>query len=690
MVEKNENSEKDAPKKVAVKKAALKKVVEKQETAKKEPAKKEPSKKLVEKKETAKKETVKKETAKKVVTPKVEPKKPVSIQLIFQAPDLPTPKVNLRSGKLAEEETAEAPKRPAPTRTRQRTKPETASNQKNTEEPAEEKDSGSTRVAAKRQRRKDSRDTGRRRTAVTESEFLARRESVDRRMIVREKDARVQIGVLEDGLLVEHYVAESQGGSLIGNVYLGKVQNVLPSMEAAFVDIGRGRNAVLYSGEVDWDAAETGNQPRRIELALKSGDQVLVQVTKDPVGQKGARLTSQISLPGRFLVYVPGGNMSGISRKLPEGERQRLKQILKHALPEDAGVIVRTAAEGATEDQLTLDVERLKMQWENINSEVAKGKAPTLLHSEPDLLVKIIRDVFNEDFTELVVSGEESLATIRQYLESVAPELIERLIEYASEEDVFDSHRLGDQIIKALDRKVFLPSGGSLVIDRTEAMTVVDVNTGKFIGSGGNLEETVTKNNLEAAEELVRQLRLRDIGGIVVVDFIDMIQESNQELVRRRLLECLSRDRTKNQVGEITSLGLVQMTRKKIGLGLLETFSEPCDSCAGRGVVVHDEPRFRMPEVSENKRSKKKEKPKPTVVKKIVTAEQADAFKNVVNQIASAGHSSDEALLESKKEAEGKTELLNAVLDSLPEAQNTPKPKRRRATSAGKLVKTSE
>jgi ribonuclease E len=685
VAEKNENSEKDAPKKVAVKKAAVKKVAEKKEPAKKEPAKKEPSKKLVEKKEP-----VKKETAKKVVTPKVEPKKPVSIQLIFQAPDLPTPKVNLRSGKLAEEETAEAPKRPAPTRTRQRTKPETANNQKNTEEPAEEKDSGSTRVAAKRQRRKDSRDTGRRRTAVTESEFLARRESVDRRMIVREKDARVQIGVLEDGLLVEHYVAESQGGSLIGNVYLGKVQNVLPSMEAAFVDIGRGRNAVLYSGEVDWDAAETGNQPRRIELALKSGDQVLVQVTKDPVGQKGARLTSQISLPGRFLVYVPGGNMSGISRKLPEGERQRLKQILKHALPEDAGVIVRTAAEGATEDQLTLDVERLKMQWENINSEVAKGKAPTLLHSEPDLLVKIIRDVFNEDFTELVVSGEESLATIRQYLESVAPELIERLIEYASEEDVFDSHRLGDQIIKALDRKVFLPSGGSLVIDRTEAMTVVDVNTGKFIGSGGNLEETVTKNNLEAAEELVRQLRLRDIGGIVVVDFIDMIQESNQELVRRRLLECLSRDRTKNQVGEITSLGLVQMTRKKIGLGLLETFSEPCDSCAGRGVVVHDEPRFRMPEVSENKRSKKKEKPKPTVVKKIVTAEQADAFKNVVNQIASAGHSSDEALLESKKEAEGKTELLNAVLDSLPEAQNTPKPKRRRATSAGKLVKTSE
>jgi ribonuclease E len=679
VADKKEIPEKAVPKKPAVKKAA--------------------DEKTVDKKIVVKKPAVKKEAAAKVVAKKDEPKKPLSMQLIFQAPDLPTPKVNPRSGKLAEEENVEAPTRsastrPAPSRTRQRNKPEGEAKQntaQNTaDEPAEEKESGSTRVAAKRQRRKDSRDTGRRRTAVTESEFLARRESVDRRMVVREKDARVQIGVLEDGLLVEHYVAESQGGSLIGNVYLGKVQNVLPSMEAAFVDIGRGRNAVLYSGEVDWDAAETGNQPRRIELALKSGDQVLVQVTKDPVGQKGARLTSQISLPGRFLVYVPGGNMSGISRKLPEGERQRLKQILKHSLPEDAGVIVRTAAEGATEDQLTLDVERLKMQWENINSEVAKGKAPTLLHSEPDLLVKIIRDVFNEDFAELVVSGEESLETIRQYLESVAPELIERLVQYASGDDVFDNYRLGDQIIKALDRKVFLPSGGSLVIDRTEAMTVVDVNTGKFIGSGGNLEETVTKNNLEAAEELVRQLRLRDIGGIVVVDFIDMIQESNQEMVRRRLLECLSRDRTKNQVGEITSLGLVQMTRKKIGLGLLETFSEPCDCCAGRGVVVHDEPRFRMPEVSENKRTKKKEKTKPTVVKKIVTAEQADAFKSVVSQIASAGHSSDESVLQAKKEPEGKTEILNAVLDSLPDAENVPKPKRRRATSAGKLSITTE
>ncbi len=603
---------------------------------------------------------------------KEEPAKPAAIQLIFQAPDLPTPKVNPRSGKLAAEEDTPAPKKErvvkekAPKEKPQREKPE-----------PEEKESGSTRVDAKRSRRRDTRDNSRRRSSVTESEFLARRESVERTMVVRDKDGRIQIGVLEDGLLVEHYVAQSQGGSLIGNVYLGKVQNVLPSMEAAFVDIGKGRNAVLYSGEVDWEAAETGNQPRRIELALKSGDQVLVQVTKDPVGQKGARLTSQVSLPGRFLVYVPGGNMSGISRKLPESERQRLKQILKTALPEDAGVIVRTAAEGASEDQLIHDVERLKAQWETI-SEKAKGKAPALLHSEPDLLVKIIRDVFNEDFQSLVVSGETAMATIKDYLESVAPDLVERLSAYTLEEDVFDHYRLGDQIAKALERKVYLPSGGSLVIDRTEAMTVVDVNTGKFIGSGGNLEETVTKNNLEAAEELVRQLRLRDIGGIVVVDFIDMIQESNQEMVRRRLLECLSRDRTKNQVSEITSLGLVQMTRKKIGVGLLETFGETCECCGGRGLVVHDEPRFKMPEEQKSQKQSKKKKDKPEVVKKVVTPEQADAFKNVVNKIAQAAVAEEEP---KAKEPEGKTELLNLVLESLPEPEAKAKPRRRRVSA---------
>jgi ribonuclease E len=449
---------------------------------------------------------------------------------------------------------------------------------------------GSTRLEAKKQRRRDGRDAGRRRPVVTEAEFLARRESVDRKMVVRAKNGRTQIGVLEDGVLVEHYVARNQDASLIGNVYLGRVQNVLPSMEAAFVDIGRGRNAVLYSGEVDWDGVETGNQPRRIELALKPGDRVLVQVTKDPIGHKGARLTSQISLPGRYLVYVPGGSMNGISRKLPDNERARLKRILKEVLPESSGVIVRTAAEGATEDQLTRDVQRLTAQWEHVQKQVENQQAPALLHAEPDLLVKIVRDVFNEDFTKMLIQGEESQQTIRAYLESVAPDLLERTEAYEDETDPFDAFRITEQIEKALDRKVWLPSGGSLVIDRTEAMTVVDVNTGKFVGSGGNLEETVTKNNLEAAEEIVRQLRLRDIGGIIVVDFIDMVLESNRDLVLRRLIECLSRDRTKHQVAEVTSLGLVQMTRKKLGLGLLETFSENCEVCAGRGVIVHHDP----------------------------------------------------------------------------------------------------
>ncbi|MFC4225332.1 Rne/Rng family ribonuclease [Lysinibacter cavernae] len=449
---------------------------------------------------------------------------------------------------------------------------------------------GSTRLEAKKQRRRDGREAGRRRSVITESEFLARRESVDRVMVVRSKNDRIQIGVLEDGILAEHYVARSQEGSLIGNVYLGRVQNVLPSMEAAFVDIGRGRNAVLYSGEVDWDAVETGNQPRKIEFALKAGDTVLVQVTKDPVGHKGARLTSQISLPGRYLVYVPNGSMNGISRKLPDTERARLKKILKEVLPDNAGVIVRTAAEGASEEQLTLDVTRLTKQWESISAQVAGGQAPQLLHGEPDMLIKIVRDVFNEDFTKMVISGDDAQSTIQTYLEQVAPDLVERVERYEGTRDLFDEYRISEQISKALDRKVWLPSGGSLVIDRTEAMTVIDVNTGKFVGSGGNLEETVTKNNLEAAEEVVRQLRLRDIGGIIVVDFIDMVLESNRDLVLRRMVECLSRDRTKHQVAEVTSLGLVQMTRKKLGLGLLESFSEPCEVCAGRGIVIHHEP----------------------------------------------------------------------------------------------------
>lgn len=452
---------------------------------------------------------------------------------------------------------------------------------------------GSTRLEAKKQRRRDGREAGRKRTVVTESEFLARREAVDRVMVVRQKDDRIQIGVLEDNVLVEHYVARSSEVSLIGNVYLGRVQNVLPSMEAAFVDIGRGRNAVLYSGEVDWSELDGGNTARKIEHALKPGDQVLVQVTKDPVGHKGARLTSQISLPGRYLVYVPNGSMNGISRKLPDTERARLKKILKEILPENAGVIVRTAAEGASEEQLTLDVARLTKQWDAIQLAVEKGSAPAMLHSEPDMLIKIVRDVFNEDFQKIVIAGAETHEIITQYLNQVAPDLTDRVEQYGETGDVFDKYRISEQIVKALDRKVWLPSGGSLVIDRTEAMTVVDVNTGKFVGSGGNLEETVTKNNLEAAEEIVRQLRLRDIGGIIVVDFIDMVLESNRDLVLRRMVECLSRDRTKHQVAEVTSLGLVQMTRKKLGLGLIESFSEPCEACAGRGIVIYHDPVFK-------------------------------------------------------------------------------------------------
>ncbi|MFJ6026401.1 Rne/Rng family ribonuclease [Pseudarthrobacter sp. NPDC092424] len=451
---------------------------------------------------------------------------------------------------------------------------------------------GSTRLEAKKQRRRESRDTGRRRTVITEAEFLARRESVDRQMIVRQRDDRIQIGVLEDGVLAEHFVSKTQQDSLIGNVYLGKVQNVLPSMEAAFVDIGRGRNAVLYAGEVNWDAVNLEGKQRRIENALKSGDTVLVQVTKDPVGHKGARLTSQISLPGRYLVYVPGGSMTGISRKLPDVERNRLKRILKDRLPEHAGVIVRTAAEGASEEELTHDINRLRAQWEGIESQSRSTKilAPELLYGEPDLTIKVVRDVFNEDFSKLIVSGEEAWDTIEAYVTYVAPDLVGRLEKWTQDQDIFSAWRIDEQIHKALERKVFLPSGGSLVIDRTEAMTVVDVNTGKFTGSGGNLEETVTKNNLEAAEEVVRQLRLRDIGGIIVIDFIDMVLESNRDLVLRRLVECLGRDRTKHQVAEVTSLGLVQMTRKRMGTGLLEVFGEQCEACAGRGMITHDDP----------------------------------------------------------------------------------------------------
>jgi ribonuclease E len=455
--------------------------------------------------------------------------------------------------------------------------------------------SGSTRLEAKKQRRREGREAGRRRAPiVSEAEFLARRESVNRVMAIRQKGDITQIAVLEDNVLVEHYVARESQTSLIGNVYLGRVQNVLPSMEAAFIDIGKGRNAVLYAGEVNWSAlGHKEGSPRKIESVLSSGQMILVQVTKDPIGHKGARLTSQVSLAGRFLVYVPDGTTSGISRKLPDTERNRLKTLLKDIVPDTAGVIVRTAAEGAAEDELTRDVERLKARWEDIEKKAAnKGSGAQLLYGEPDLTLKVVRDLFTEDFARLVIEGDDAWETVQSYVVHVAPDLEERLERYqpTKGQDVFAAFRIEEQIKKGLDRKVWLPSGGSLVIDRTEAMTVVDVNTGKFTGSGGNLEETVTKNNLEAAEEIVRQLRLRDIGGIIVVDFIDMVLESNRDLVLRRLVECLGRDRTRHQVAEVTSLGLVQMTRKRIGTGLLESFSHDCPTCHGRGVVVEEAP----------------------------------------------------------------------------------------------------
>ncbi len=469
--------------------------------------------------------------------------------------------------------------------------------------------SGSTRLEAKRQRRRDGRDAGRRRPPIlSEAEFLARREAVERVMVVRDKvrteppheGARyTQIAVLEDGVVVEHFVTSAASASLVGNIYLGIVQNVLPSMEAAFVDIGRGRNGVLYAGEVNWEAAGLGGANRKIEQALKPGDYVVVQVSKDPVGHKGARLTTQVSLAGRYLVYVPGASSTGISRKLPDTERQRLKEILREVVPADAGVIIRTASEGVKEEDIRGDVTRLQERWAEIDTRAAeiaekKAGAAIALYEEPDVLVKVIRDLFNEDFSGLIVSGDDAWVTINEYVSSVAPELVSKLTKYepATETgpDVFAVHRIDEQLAKAMDRKVWLPSGGTLVIERTEAMTVVDVNTGKFTGAGGNLEQTVTKNNLEAAEEIVRQLRLRDIGGIVVIDFIDMVLESNRDLVLRRLTEALARDRTRHQVSEVTSLGLVQLTRKRLGTGLVEAFSTTCTQCAGRGIVLHTDP----------------------------------------------------------------------------------------------------
>ncbi|MCZ9296748.1 translation initiation factor IF-2 N-terminal domain-containing protein [Corynebacterium yonathiae] len=476
---------------------------------------------------------------------------------------------------------------------------------------------GSTRIEAQKRRRAELREKGRNRQhIVSQAEFLARREAVERTMVVRDKEREdgagiiTQVGVLEDDLLVEHFVTTESQASLIGNIYLGRVQNVLPSMEAAFVDIGQGRNGVLYAGEIDWRKTKLHGRARKVENALKSGDQVLVQVAKDPIGHKGARLTTQISLAGRYLVYVPGGRSAGISRKLPAPERKRLKDILGRVVPGDGGAIIRTAAENVPEEAIATDVNRLHNRWEDIiahakKEKSSKGAKPVTMYEEPNMLIKVVRDLFNEDFTELIVDGKRSFNTVRAYVDSMAPDLADRVVRYRAKDhggqDAFEAYRIDEQLHKALSRKVWLPSGGTLVIDRTEAMTVIDVNTGKFTGSGGNLEETVTRNNLEAAEEIVRQMRLRDLGGMIVVDFIDMVLPENQDLVLRRLKEALGRDRTRHQVSEVTSLGLVQMTRKRLGTGLVETFSTECECCNGRGIIIHQYP---VDEAEEDQRSK--------------------------------------------------------------------------------------
>ena len=456
---------------------------------------------------------------------------------------------------------------------------------------------GSTRLEAKKQRRRDNRRERSRQSQIMEQDFLARRENVERLMVVREREHHTQISVVEDNVLVEHYVSDIQEVQTVGNVYLGRVQNVLPSMEAAFVDIGQARNGVLYAGEVNWDAARLEGQPRRIELAFKSGDPVLVQVTKDPIGHKGARLTSQVTLAGRFLVLVPSGGMTGVSRKLSERERSRLKNIVSKIAPKDMGVIIRTAAEGASEEAIVKDLESLVRQWERINAkreEFWHGKRPKLLQGEPDVAIRVVRDIFNDDFTKLIVEGDKVYDRIEEYLDTMAPDLKDKLEKWdpADHEgrDVFDKWSIDSQLRKGMERQVYLPSGGSIVIDRTEAMTTIDVNTGRFIGRGKSLEETVTRCNLEASEEIARQLRLRDIGGMVMIDYVDMVMPANRDLVLRRLVECLARDRTKHQVAEVTSLGLVQMTRKRIGQGLVEAFSEECPTCKGRGFILHDKP----------------------------------------------------------------------------------------------------
>src|SRR6266516_4622374 len=444
------------------------------------------------------------------------------------------------------------------------------------------------RARGVRQSQGPDRGRRRRRGGLTEDQKRVLREGPERRMLVTEGAERTQIGVIEGSTLVEHYVTRKTGRSMVGNIYLGRVQNVLPGMEAAFVDIGKGRNAVLYAGEVNYNEEDLDGEAPRIEKALKPGQAILVQVTKDPIGAKGARLTTQVSLAGRYLVLQPEDSTFGISRRLPEPERVRLREILKEVRPKGLGLIVRTAAEGATADDLRADLARLQTRWETIERKAKKASPPAVIYQEPELVVRVIRDIFSPDFVELVVDAPGLYERVKAYLEEVAPDLLPKVGAHDGRLPLFEQYRVTEQIHKALERKVWLPSGGSLVIDQTEAMTVVDVNTGKYVGKS-NLEETVVATNLEAAEEIVRQLRLRDIGGIIIIDFIDMLFEKNQHAVVERLRSALARDKTKSQVMEVSSLGLVQMTRKRVSGGLLDSFSETCPACEGRGLVITHE-----------------------------------------------------------------------------------------------------
>jgi ribonuclease E len=433
-----------------------------------------------------------------------------------------------------------------------------------------------------------------------EAELIARRRGKERDgrplgrylMCVHVRNDLTQVALLEGRSLIEHYVSRPADdvSQIHGNIYLGKVQNVLPGMEAAFVDIATPKNAVLYRGDVQFDkedVVEQGPEPR-IEHVLRRGQLILCQVTKNPIGEKGARLTQEVSLPGRFVVLIPDSKTYGISKRLPEGERRRLRTVLDRVKPEQHGLIVRTAAENATEHELATDMKQLVARWESIKEQAAKTTQPSLLYREPSLAVRVIREEFSSDYRGIVIDDRALFEEVREYILDFNPEFVDR-VEYWDEKEqgfpLFEQHRVVEQLRKALERKVWLPSGGSLVIEHTEALTVIDVNTGKNVGKS-NLEETVLGNNLEAAEEIARQLRLRDIGGIIVVDFIDMELKENRRKVVETFRKALARDKTRTQVFDISELGLVQMTRKRIGEGLLTAFADTCQPCNGRGVIV--------------------------------------------------------------------------------------------------------